>query len=123
MQRNEVVRFQLDDVIRAPGNNQRPETNGYKVTINDRSSFFDWYHGIMEVRFQLQKLADGAGYAVADRITVINGSHSLLKHLMMKSAGKIVYDTDNLHHVTFAKTFLSIQTTTADQWPKIACGI
>ena len=69
------------------------------------------------MRFQLQKLADGAGYAVADRITVINGSHSLLKHLMMKSAGKIVYDTDNLHNVTFAKTFLSIQTTTADQWP------
>ena len=72
---------------------------GYKFTINDRTSFFDWYNGYFEVRFQLQKLADGAGYAAADRITVINGSHSLIKHLMIKSAGKIVYDTDNLHNV------------------------
>ena len=72
---------------------------GYKFTINDRTSFFDWYNGYFEVRFQLQKLADGAGYAAADRITVTNGSHSLIKHLMIKSAGKIVYDTDNLHNV------------------------
>ena len=103
LQRNELVRFQLDDVIRPPGNNQRQETNGYKSTINGRSSFFDWYHGFMEVRFQFQKLADGAAYAAADRITVINGSHSLL---MIKSVGEIVYDTDNLHNVTFAKNLL-----------------
>ena len=51
---------------------------------------------ILKFNFQLQKLADGAGYAAADRITVINGSHSLIKHLMIKSAGKIIYDTDNL---------------------------
>ena len=43
---------------------------------------------------------------VVDRITVINNSHSLIKHLMIKSAGKIVYDTDNLHNVTFVKNLL-----------------
>ena len=85
LQRNEVVRFQLDDVIRAPGNNQRPETNGDKFTINDRSSFFDWYHGIMEVRFQLQKLADGAGYAVADRITVTQSSKASYDEISWKN--------------------------------------
>ena len=37
---------------------------------------------------------------MADRITVISGAH---KHLIIKSAGKIVYDTDNLHNVTFVK--------------------
>ena len=31
---------------------------------------------------------------------------ALLKHLMIKSAGKIVYDTDNLHNVTFVKNLL-----------------
>ena len=31
---------------------------------------------------------------------------SLIKHLMIKSAGKIVYDTDNLHHATFVKNLL-----------------
>ena len=106
LQRNELVRYQLDDVLRLPGNNQHQTKNGYKFTINDRSSFYDWYNAYFEVEFQLQKIADGTGYGGADRITVINGSHSLIKHLMIKSAGKIVYDTDNLHNVTFIKNLL-----------------
>lgn len=57
-------------------------------------------HAYFEVQFQLQKIADGEGYAASDRITVISGAHSLIKHLMIKSAGKMVYDTDNLHNVT-----------------------
>ena len=106
LQRNELVRYQLDDVIRSPGNNQHQVKNGYKFTINDRSSFYDWYNAYFEVQFQLQTLAAGNGYAAASRITVINGSHSMIKHLMIKSAGKIVYDTDNLHNVTFVKNLL-----------------
>ena len=76
LQRNELVRYQLDDVIRSPGDNQHQVKNGYKFTINDRSSFYDWYNTYFEVQFQLQKLADGDGYADADRVTVINNSHS-----------------------------------------------
>ena len=43
-------------------------------------------------QFQLQKkkTADGPGYAAADRITVINGAHSSITHIMIKSAGKII---------------------------------
>ena len=106
LQRNELVRYQLDDVIRLPVNAQHQTKNGYKFTINDRSSFYDWYNAYFEVQFRLQKLADGTAYENANRITVINGSHSLIKHLMIKSAGKIVYDTDNLHNVTFIKNLL-----------------
>ena len=106
LQRNELVRYQLDDVIRLPGGAQHQTKNGYKFTINDRSSFYDWYNAYFEVQFQLQRLANGNGYTDASRITVINGSHSLIKHLMIKSAGKIVNDTDNLHNVTFIKTLL-----------------
>ena len=106
LQRYEMVRFQLDDVIRAPANNQHQLKNGYKFTINDRSAFYDWYIAYFEVQFQLQKLANGAGYANDNRITVINGAHSLIEHMMIKSAGKIVYDTDNLHKVTFVKNLL-----------------
>ena len=106
LQRNELVRYQLDDVIRSPGNTQHQVKNGYKFTINDRSSFYDWYNAYFEVPFQLQKLADGTAYDGGDRIAVINNSHSLIKHLMIKSAGKIVYDTDNLHNVTFVKNLL-----------------
>ena len=57
------------------------------------------------MNFHLQKRADGTAYD-AQRITMINGSHSLIKHLMIKSAGKIVYDTYNLHNVTFVKNLL-----------------
>ena len=106
LQRNELVRYQLDDVIRLPANGQHQLKNGYKFTINDRSSFYDWYNAYFEVQFKLQILADGNGYATASRTTIINGSHSLIKHLMIKSAGKIVYDTDNLHNVTFIKNLL-----------------
>ena len=105
LQRNELVRFQLDDVIRAPPNGQPQTKNGYKFTINDRSSFYDWYNAYFESQFQVQKLADGTAYG-GDRITVINGAHSLISHMMIKSAGKIVYDTDNLHKVTFVKNLL-----------------
>ena len=106
LQRNELVRYQLDDVIRLPGNDQHQLKNGYKFTINDRSSFYDWYNAYFEVQFQIQTLAAGQSYADASRITVINNSHSLIKHLMIKSTGKIVYDTDNLHNVTFVKNLL-----------------
>ena len=106
LQGNELVRYQLGDVIRSPGNDQLQIKNGYKFTINVRSSFYNWYNAYFEVQFQLQKLAEGAGFVAADRITVINGAHSLIKHLMIKSAGKIVYDTDNLHNVTFTKNLL-----------------
>ena len=41
LQRKEMIRFQLDDVIRAPENAQHQVKNGYKFTINDRSSFYD----------------------------------------------------------------------------------
>ena len=108
LQRYELVLFQLDDAIRIPANAQHQDKNGYRFTINDRSSFYDWYNAYFEVQFQLQKLADGTAYATADvdRIAIINGAHSLINHIMIKSAGKIVYDTKNLHKVTFVKNLL-----------------
>ena len=107
VQRNELIRFQLDDVIQIPANGQHQEKNGYKFTINDRASIYDWYNAYFEVQFKLQKLA-GTAYIhnANDRITVINGAHSLINHMMIKSAGKIVYDTNNLHKVTFVKNLL-----------------
>ena len=105
LQRSELVRFQLDDTIRMPANNQHHTKNGYKFTINDRSMIYNWFNGFFEVRFQLQKTADGTTTG-ADRITVINGAHSLIAHMMIKSAGKIVYDSDNLHKISFVKNLL-----------------
>ena len=59
LQRNELVRYQLDNVIPIPANGQHQQKSGYKFTINDRSSFYDWYNAYFEVQFKLQKLDDG----------------------------------------------------------------
>ena len=82
---NELVRFQLDNAIRLPANGQHQDKSGYKFSINGRSSFFDWYNAYFEVEFQLQKLADGNGYADAAKISVINGSLKLINHTTIKN--------------------------------------
>ena len=102
VQRNELVRFQLESNIRAPANATEQQKNGYKFVINDRGTFFDWFNAFFEVRFKLDLKANGGDNADT-RTTIINGAHSLIKHMVIKSAGKIIYDTDNLHLVTFAK--------------------
>ena len=106
LQRYEYVRFHLDNVIEQPANNQSQKKTGYRFTINDRSTMFDFFNGYFEVTKELQKRADGAGYAEADRITIINGSHSLIRHMVIKSSGKIVHESDNLHRITNVKNLL-----------------
>ena len=53
LQRYELTRFQLDNVISAPGGGQHQLKNGYNFTINDRSSFYDWYNAYFEMRFKV----------------------------------------------------------------------
>ena len=107
VQRNELIRYQLQDNIRASANGQEQLKKTYKFVINDRSNFFDWYnaYAFFEVQFKLDLKANGGAIANT-RTTLINGSHSLITHMVVKSAGKIIYDTDNLHLVTFAKNLL-----------------
>ena len=106
LQRYEFVRFHLDNVIVQPANNQSQKKTGYRFTINDRSTMFDFFNGYFEVSKELQKIADGLGYAAVDRVTIINGSHSLIRHMVIKSSGKIVYESDNIHRITNVKNIL-----------------
>ena len=105
VQRNELIRFQLQDNIRAPANGQEQLKKNYKFVVTDRSSFYDWYNAFFEVQFKLDLKANGGDIADA-ATTIINGSHSLIKHMVVKSSMKIIYDKDNLHLVTFAKNLL-----------------
>ena len=123
LQRYEYVRFHLDNVIEQPANNQSQKKTGYRFTINDRSTMFDFFNGYFEVTKELQKRADGAGYAAADRITMINGSHSLIRHMVIKSSGKIVYESDNLHRITNVKISLNTAMTSVDPLERIRSGI
>ena len=105
VQRNELVRFQLQDNLRTPNAGQEQQKRGYKFLVNDRSSFYDWYNAFFEVQFGLDLKADEGEIADTD-VTMINGSHSLIKHMVVRSSEKIIYDTDNLHKVTFVKNLL-----------------
>jgi len=105
VQRNELVRFDLESVIRAPGNTQEQQKRGYKFIVENRGSFFDWFNAFFEIQFKMDLKANGGDNADALSI-VINGSHSFIKHLVIKSGGNIIYDTDNLHLVTFVKNLL-----------------
>ena len=123
LQRYEFVRFHLDNVIEQPANAAAQKKTGYRFTINDRSTMFDFFNGYFEVSKELQKLATGVGYAAADRITLINGSHSLIRHMVIKSSGKIVYESDNLHRITNAKNLLEYSEITQGVLQKIHSGI
>ena len=71
VQRNELIRYQLQDNIRAPANAQEQQKRGYKLVINDRSSFYDWYNVFFEVQFKLDLRANGGDIADA-AISIIN---------------------------------------------------
>ena len=58
------------------------------------------------MRFKLDLKANGGNISNNVNTAIINGSHSLIKHMVVRSAGKIIYDTDNLHLVTFIKNLL-----------------
>ena len=53
VQRNELIRFQLQENIRAPANGQEQLKKTYKFVVTDRSSFYDWYNAFFEVQFKL----------------------------------------------------------------------
>lgn len=40
LERYEMIRFQLNDIIRIPANGQSQNKKGCKFTVNERSSFY-----------------------------------------------------------------------------------
>ena len=78
--------------------------NGYQFTINDRSSYFDWFSAYFEVDFKVVQEAN-AEYLAATRIAMINDAASVIADMQVKQNGKTVYDSNNLYRVTNIKTF------------------
>ena len=104
VQRNELIRYQLQDNIRVPANRQ----GQLKKKLTNSSLMIEaiFMIGLMPfLKCKLDLKANGGAIANT-RTTIINGSHSLIKHMVVKSAWKITYDTDNLHLVTFVKNLL-----------------
>ena len=89
--RYEETPIQLDNTLTIPGNNGMQKKDGYRFTINDRSSYFDWFNGYFEVKFVVNQLDGGGGYdGSVDKIAaIINGSTSLISTLKIFQNGKM----------------------------------
>ena len=96
--RYEDISIQLDTPITSPGAGVAQRNNGYQFTINDRSSYFDWFNAYFEVEFKVVQDAN-AEYLAATRIAMINDT-SLIAYMQVKQNGKTVYDSNNLYSVT-----------------------
>ena len=82
--------------------------SGYQFTVNDRSSYFDWFNGFFEVKFSVNQLDGGGDYdGTDDKIaTMINSSTLLINNLNIKQNGKVVYEGNSLFITTFVKILI-----------------
>ena len=100
------VQINLDTPLTFPENNQTQTKRGYKFTVRDRDNFYDWYNAYFSVDFKFEAKADGANINADSQSAPINGSFSLIKSLKLKSAGKNLYEADNIHKGIFIKNLL-----------------
>ena len=86
--RYEYIPVQLDTPITTLGANVVQWTNGYQLTINDRSSYFDWFNAYFEVDFRVVQEAI-AEYLAAVRIAMVSDVASLIADMQVKQNGKV----------------------------------
>ena len=106
LEKTEYVRIMLDKPITIPGNNQHQTKTNYKFTLTDRDNWYDWYNAYFRADFTFEATADGAAVAANTQSAPINGSFSLINKLVVKSAGKNMYNVDNIHKLIFIKNLL-----------------
>ena len=105
--RYKYIPILLDTPVTTPEAGVAQRKNGYQFTINDRSSFFDWFNAYFEVDFKVVQEAN-SDYLAAVRIAIINDAASLIVDLQVKQNGKTVYDSNNLYRITIIKNILTM---------------
>ena len=106
LEKTNMARYDLSTPLTFPGNNQKQDKTGWKIFCNSRNQWFDWYNAYFRVNYTLEATADGAGNALATTSSTLNGSASLINKLVVKSAGKTLYNIDNAHKAVFVKNLL-----------------
>ena len=101
-----IARFSLTTPLTFPGNNASQQKVGWKFACNERDKWFDWYNAYFRINYTLEAKADGAGLGAAVTSSTLNGSASLINKLVVKSAGKNLYNIDNAHKAVFIKNLL-----------------
>ena len=106
LENTSYVQINLDTPLTFPGNNQFQTKTGYKFTVRDPDNFYDWYNAYLRVDFKFEAKANGANIDANTESAPINGSFSLIKSLKLGSAGKKLYEADNIHKGIFIKNLL-----------------
>ena len=106
LEKSEYIQINLDTPITLPGNNQDQIKSGYKFTLIDRDNFYDWYNAYFLVDFTFEAKASGGNIGADTQAAPINGSFSLIKNLTLKSAGKKLFEANNIHKGIFIKNLL-----------------
>jgi len=106
LEKIENVQLYLDTPLTFPGNGQTQTKSNHKFTSKDRDIFYDWYNAYFRVDFKFEAKANGTNIDADTESVQINGSFSLIKNLKLKSAGKILYEADNIHKGIFIKNLL-----------------
>ena len=106
LEKTNMARYDLSTPLTFPGNGQRQTKDGWTIFCNSRNQWFDWYNAYFRVNYTLEVVADGAGLAAAATSSTLNGSASLINKLVVKSAGKTLYNIDNAHKAVFVKSVL-----------------
>ena len=106
LEKTTYVQVNLDTPLTFPGNNQTRNKSGHKFTVRDRDNFYDWYNAYFLVDFKFEAVAKGADIGADTQSAPINGSFSLIRSLNLKSAGKTLYEANDIHKVIFIKNLL-----------------
>jgi len=106
LENTKYVRFDLETALTFPPNNQLQTKRGHKYAIRDRDNFYDWYDAYFRVDFKCEAVANGANIGADTESAPINGSFSLIKSLKLSSAGKKLYEANNIHKGIFIKNLL-----------------
>ena len=101
-----MARYDLSTPLTFPLNTQKQTKTGWTIFCNSRNQWFDWYNAYFRVNYTLEATNNGAGLVADTQSSTLNGSASLIKKLMVKSAGKTLYNIDDAHKAVFVKNLL-----------------
>ena len=94
LERYEDVVFDLETAfVTNVANNAYQKKHGYRFVADNSCEVtpFDWHNAQLNVDFKVNKRA-GGNIAANDHNGIVNGSHSFIKKLDVKTNGREVYD-------------------------------
>ena len=106
LEKTNMARYDLSTPLTFPANGQPQAKTGLTIFCNNRNQWFDWYNAYFRVNYTLEATANGAGLAANTESSTLNGSASLINKLVVRSAGKTLYNIDNAHKAVFVKNLL-----------------